>query len=673
MNKNLEVFNKLVEGTFIKITGMKVKNDNDIFIVDADYRVNDGRYTIVKNERCLKKVKLNGELSNAKYNIVFLNEKMLNNNSNIQIEIITDLKKAKKEVNNYLKGISNNEIIVKFEKSKNQEVKDNSIVRFPDGLKFGMFGEKYIGSKSLWEVNFRNDGTIYIKELGKKGQLISTGRYFSCTMGLTKQILECCEVIKKIEIKKEDLEVKKEIKQDNKITKKENRKLFSKDILKCVDDVTNTIKELKWQVLNFQYNKNDNCIYADIKNKYGKITNEGIYAPSESRTEIPEIIECLKMNYTSVEFRTIEKDIKQERGSELHKDKKEIENNIANTTNEATQQQDSNNTININNNIQVRYNTDKNGIEVIFAEKPTAEILAQLKANGFRWSKYQKLWYTKDTQKRREFLKDILKVSADNKEATTITENEKVIDYPEIDINDIQNYIIDKELSKQENNNAMFRNKPRDHQAELQKVLQSANDDVIELLNLNCSKHIKYKAKQYLQSFKSKYYTLYKRILSHRAYNPSWMVTGRGGLNVSRYNKKQNQLTNMEKELCILIDNFNDKMEQFKNQIDRENEQKLREDIEKNTSEVNTNSLNLVKVKKKYNPSAVINIFNNPTAEIKGYSYNDQYYIFKNWGYWRIYDNEGNEVQLISRTTKSLEEAKKQLLYLLNQDNEKAV
>ena len=57
------------------------------------------------------------------------------------------------------------------------------------------------------------------------------------------------------------------------------------------------------------------------------------------------------------------------------------------------------------------------------------------------------------------------------------------ISYPEIDINDINTYTVDKELSKRENDGHwVFRSKERDHQTEIQATLQAMNDEVLEVL-----------------------------------------------------------------------------------------------------------------------------------------------------------------------------------------------
>lgn len=46
------------------------------------------------------------------------------------------------------------------------------------------------------------------------------------------------------------------------------------------------------------------------------------------------------------------------------------------------------------------FNSQLNGIELVFAEKPAEEIREQLKALGFRWHRQKKLWYAKKTAER---------------------------------------------------------------------------------------------------------------------------------------------------------------------------------------------------------------------------------------------------------------------------------
>ncbi|OAO82615.1 LPD29 domain-containing protein [Anoxybacillus flavithermus] len=50
-------------------------------------------------------------------------------------------------------------------------------------------------------------------------------------------------------------------------------------------------------------------------------------------------------------------------------------------------------------------NEELNGIEITFNTVPSEEVRNELKTNGFRWSKYKKVWYAKQTAERLEFAK----------------------------------------------------------------------------------------------------------------------------------------------------------------------------------------------------------------------------------------------------------------------------
>jgi len=46
----------------------------------------------------------------------------------------------------------------------------------------------------------------------------------------------------------------------------------------------------------------------------------------------------------------------------------------------------------------VTMNPEKNGVEIRFPGKPDASVLDDLKGMGFRWSKFQKMWYAKQSE-----------------------------------------------------------------------------------------------------------------------------------------------------------------------------------------------------------------------------------------------------------------------------------
>ena len=51
-----------------------------------------------------------------------------------------------------------------------------------------------------------------------------------------------------------------------------------------------------------------------------------------------------------------------------------------------------------NTGIEVRLNSEKQGIEIHFPDKPSAQVIAEVKACGYRWSRFNKCWYAKLTE-----------------------------------------------------------------------------------------------------------------------------------------------------------------------------------------------------------------------------------------------------------------------------------
>lgn len=61
-------------------------------------------------------------------------------------------------------------------------------------------------------------------------------------------------------------------------------------------------------------------------------------------------------------------------------------------------------------NATITTNTEHNGIEIAFANKPARCTLDGLKAQGFRWHNAKKLWYAKNTPERMEAVKAICNI-----------------------------------------------------------------------------------------------------------------------------------------------------------------------------------------------------------------------------------------------------------------------
>jgi hypothetical protein len=57
--------------------------------------------------------------------------------------------------------------------------------------------------------------------------------------------------------------------------------------------------------------------------------------------------------------------------------------------------------------IGIRYNEEKNGIELLFDGKPNAATREQLKSTGFRWHPTGRYWYAKRNAAREGFARDL--------------------------------------------------------------------------------------------------------------------------------------------------------------------------------------------------------------------------------------------------------------------------
>lgn len=317
--------------------------------------------------------------------------------------------------------------------------------------------------------------------------------------------------------------------------------------------------------------------------------------------------------------------------------------------------------------VEVRFNEEKNGIELYFSNKPDEEIRDTLKSNGFRWARYNKCWYCKDTEEKRNLLKSLGWLNKENKTAEVNNETINNIEYEEIDINDIESYTIDKDISDRENNSVMFRSQYTDHTKVLQDLITRYQEKVIELLqDENITPGIEYKIKSKLQDFKKKYTNAYRDYLTVKSNNPSWTVTGRSGLNINKYNKGQNRVNNKIFVLNDIENNFQKFLDKEKNKLTKVANNKYKEEL----LNTDVDNVEFKKVKVNIKLGAVDNVFDDGDREVQAYTIDNRHYIIKNWGSWHIYNDKGQDLWN-SKTTDKLEVAKKQLVKWLKEIQEK--
>lgn len=318
--------------------------------------------------------------------------------------------------------------------------------------------------------------------------------------------------------------------------------------------------------------------------------------------------------------------------------------------------------------VKVVLNDDKNGVELYFSNKPSEEVRNNLKSNGFRWSKYNKCWYAKQSEDNLNFANSFNnlnyeEIKQNSKEYLESKEKELQIKIDEININDIETYIVPDEISKKENENSFFRSKETNHTKVLQNILLEANEEVLKVLECTNNINTKHRLLTALQSFKINYTNAYIDYLRFKGNNPSWMLTGRSGRNISRDNKKNDIQNNKLFKLTEIREKYNTILKKCKSTIKKEI--KLNQEKEINNISV-LPKFNRIKIEMDpYN----LNIFSGNNKQLKQVSEYQGYYIFKNWGCYRVYNNQGNEI-FSTKTTDKLDIAKKWLINYINKNNQ---
>ncbi|MCM3109993.1 LPD25 domain-containing protein [Lederbergia lenta] len=302
--------------------------------------------------------------------------------------------------------------------------------------------------------------------------------------------------------------------------------------------------------------------------------------------------------------------------------------------------------------VYYKLNEEKNGVEIYFNDKPSEEIRNQLKANKFRYSRNQNMWYAKQSDSTLELAKQL----SHNSEREISLEH---VSYPEIEINDCmdEKYNISQELQDREHDSAwIFRKNKRDHNKELRELFQSYTDVVKNEIEHIENEYYIFKLKESLQRFKKKYHETYVKWISAKAAQPSWAVTGRGNLNVDRYNKSMSHQDKLMMELATLPDELNKTIQRYRYKSIKDKENAIREKAAK--TEIN---IEFKTEQKEF-------IFLNRNENKRVYSYGD-YFICKTWGAFRIFKDENDNVKEVHsmKTNEKLMDAKKYLNYIIQQ------
>ena len=91
-------------------------------------------------------------------------------------------------------------------------------------------------------------------------------------------------------------------------------------------------------------------------------------------------------------------------------------------------------------NITIRLNEDKKGIEIIFPEKPNEIERTNLKKAGFRWSSRNRLWWAKESPSVSDFINSRVKME----------HNKKNLENMQMEIFSLEDYLVSMEEESKE-------------------------------------------------------------------------------------------------------------------------------------------------------------------------------------------------------------------------------
>ena len=219
------------------------------------------------------------------------------------------------------------------------------------------------------------------------------------------------------------------------------------------------------------------------------------------------------------------------------------------------------------NEITYKMNEEKNGIEIYFSAIPGVDVRENLKIMGFKWSRYNKCWYAKQSNTTIAYAKKLA-----NEEAADVEKIEIVL--PEF--LDITNFKIREETEKQLINNSLFGDmrKAGYETRSLQKTLSDLLEETKKVVELTDNDYYKKRLIEGFNGFCERYTREMNNYLYTKSVNPGWAVTGRGNLNVSRYNKKQEAIFNKMGKVVEMLDKQRSVLNKYKNKIQAEAKRK---------------------------------------------------------------------------------------------------
>ena len=169
--------------------------------------------------------------------------------------------------------------------------------------------------------------------------------------------------------------------------------------------------------------------YEQIGKKYQELKNGKRYYNYLSKLETTDIYTIYELKEVE-EVQEVEKWVRVKANKTTTKKTENVKNEVASESEN-------------NEEIIVKLNNEKNGVEIYFNNKPSEEVRNNLSKNGFRWHKLKKCWYNKQSEESINF--------ANSLKNTDTTEEKENVNNDEIE--SLSESLIDKSSSLMEKYN----------------------------------------------------------------------------------------------------------------------------------------------------------------------------------------------------------------------------
>jgi len=173
-------------------------------------------------------------------------------------------------------------------------------------------------------------------------------------------------------------------------------------------------------------------------------------------------------------------------------------------------------------------------------------------------------------------------------------------------------------------------------------------NDLVPTLN---NPYYEFKIKEALQRFKKEYHALLVKWLDMKGKQPSWIVTGRGGLNTSKYNATMERINKVMLELAELPKSFENKVNKYKKKA-------FKEKKERENFKLKNELLQPLPDLKFKTVIRELDLLGNGNIEEQRCYVHEDYMIANAWGAWRVFSDEtGKELHTL-KATETLRDAK---------------